>query len=168
MGEVIAFERGSYMRKSIHFMVNGENYNLEVFPWETLLEVLRNKIGITSPKYGCGKGECGACTVILNDEPVNSCLVLAIEIDGKRIITVEGLVKDGKLHPLQEAFIEKGAVQCGFCTPGMILSLSVLLKRNPDPSEEEIQETIAGNICRCTGYVAIVEATRHAANILSK
>lgn len=156
------------MKHSIKLEINGENYFLEVSSRETLLEVLRDRLGITSPKYGCGKGECGACTVLLNGEPVNSCLVLAVEADKQNVTTVEGLVKDGRMHPLQEVFVEKGAVQCGFCTPGMLLSLAALLKRNPHPGEDVVREAIAGNLCRCTGYAAIVEATLLTASRLSK
>ncbi|GFP24617.1 aerobic carbon-monoxide dehydrogenase small subunit [Candidatus Hakubella thermalkaliphila] len=155
------------MRHSINFKVNGESCSLEVEPQETLLEVLRERLGITSPKYGCGKGECGVCTVLLNGEPVNSCLVLAVEVDGQELTTVEGLVRDGRWHPLQEAFTERGAIQCGFCTPAMLLSLAALLERNQRPTEGEIRTAIAGNLCRCTGYVAIVEAVLSLNNRLS-
>ncbi|GFP21882.1 aerobic carbon-monoxide dehydrogenase small subunit [Candidatus Hakubella thermalkaliphila] len=155
------------MRHGINFKVNGESCSLEVEPQETLLEVLRERLGITSPKYGCGKGECGVCTVLLNGEPVNSCLMLAVEVDGQELTTVEGLVRDGRWHPLQEAFIERGAIQCGFCTPAMLLSLAALLERNQRLTEGEIRTAIAGNLCRCTGYVAIVEAVLSLNNRLS-
>lgn len=146
------------MKHRINFTVNREIYSLEVESKETLLEVLRNRLGITSPKNGCGKGECGACTILLNGEPVNSCLILAAEVHNQDITTVEGLVEEGALHPLQEALVEKGAIQCGFCIPGMVLSLKALLTRNPYPTEEDVRKAIAGNLCRCTGYKPIVEA----------
>jgi len=138
--------------------VNGERYELEVEPWKTLLRVLREELNLTGTKEGCGTGDCGACTVIMGGKAVNSCLILAPLADGEDIITIEGLVENGKLHPLQEAFIEEGAIQCGFCTPGMILAAKALLDENPNPTEEEIRKGIAGNLCRCTGYVKIVKA----------
>lgn len=138
--------------------VNGQKREVEVEPNETLLDVLRNKLGIKSVKAGCWRGECGICTVIMNDKPVKSCLVLAAEADGAEIITVEGLMKDGRISPLQKAFIEHGAIQCGFCTSGFLLTAHWLLSKNPDVTREEVIEAINGLICRCTGYEQIIEA----------
>ena len=143
---------------SIELKVNQDVYAVEVKPNESLLDVLRDKIGLTGTKKGCDTGQCGACTVLLDGKPVPSCLILAVDAKGKEITTIEGVAVDGRLHPLQEAFIQKGAVQCGYCTPGMILSAKALLDASPRPTEEEIKEAIAGNLCRCTGYVKIVEA----------
>jgi len=150
----------------IDFKVNGRDYSLEVREDMRLLDFLREELKLTGTKEGCGEGECGACTVIIDGKAVNSCLVLVPEIDGREVITVEGLERDGRLHPLQESFIEKGAVQCGFCTPGMLMSAKVLLDGNADPSDEEIMEAIEGNLCRCTGYYKIVQAIRDAAGKL--
>ncbi|MBW1768387.1 MAG: (2Fe-2S)-binding protein, partial [Deltaproteobacteria bacterium] len=127
-----------------------------------LVEVLRYELGLTGTKQGCGVGDCGSCTVIMDGKPVNSCLVLAVQANGKNILTIEGLDTDQGLHPLQQAFVDKGAVQCGFCTPGMILSAKSLLDHNPKPDESEIRMAISGNLCRCTGYQKIVEAIQHA------
>ena len=149
--------------KHVRLTVNGTLYELSVKPWETLIDVLRDYLGLTGTKEGCGLGECGACTVIMEGKAVNSCLVLAAEADGKRIATIEGLAVGDKLHPVQEAFIEHGGLQCGFCTPGMIMSAKVLLDENPNPSEEEIRKGIAGNFCRCTGYAKIIESIKAAA-----
>jgi carbon-monoxide dehydrogenase small subunit len=143
--------------------VNGTLYEVSVQPWESLLEVIRDRLGLTGTKEGCGLGECGACTVIMDGKTVNSCLVLAVEADGKQITTIEGLADGEKLHPIQEAFIEHGGLQCGFCTPGMIMSAKALLGENPNPSEEEIRRAIAGNLCRCTGYTKIIESISSAA-----
>jgi carbon-monoxide dehydrogenase small subunit len=143
--------------------VNGTLYEVSVQPWESLLEVIRDRLGLTGTKEGCGLGECGACTVIMDGKTVNSCLVLAVEADGKEITTIEGLADGEKLHPIQEAFIAHGGLQCGFCTPGMIMSAKALLDENPDPSEEEIRRAIAGNLCRCTGYTKIIESISSAA-----
>lgn len=129
----------------------------------TLLQMLRETLSLTGTKNGCAAGECGACTVLMNDEPVNSCMVLAAECDGAKIVTVEGLAKQGKLSKLQDTIIKTGGVQCGFCTPGMLISATALLKRNPNPSETEIREALVGNLCRCTGYFRIVEAVKEAA-----
>jgi carbon-monoxide dehydrogenase small subunit len=129
----------------------------------TLLQMLREKLSLTGTKNGCSAGECGACTVLMNDEPVNSCMVLAAECDGATIVTVEGLAKLGKLSKLQQTIIKTGGVQCGFCTPGMLISATALLKRNPDPTESEIRDALVGNLCRCTGYYRIVEAVKEAA-----
>ncbi len=148
---------------SITVTVNGEKEYLEVPSHMTLLQMLREKLALTGTKNGCSAGECGACTVLLDGEPVNSCMVLAVEVDGHEVTTVEGLARGDRLTPLQEAFIEHSAVQCGFCTPGMLISAEALLKRNPHPSEEEIKEALVGNLCRCTGYVRIIRAVRTAA-----
>jgi carbon-monoxide dehydrogenase small subunit len=131
----------------------------------TLLTMLREKLSLTGTKNGCTAGECGACTVLMNGEPVNSCMVLAAECDGANIVTVEGLAKDGKLSKVQEAIIKTGGVQCGFCTPGMLISATALLERNPNPSEHEIRQALVGNLCRCTGYMRIVEAVKEAAKM---
>lgn len=155
-------------RVRITFNINGREWTGEVDPNATLLEVIKGEVGLTGTKYGCGIGECGACTVIMNGKAVNSCLVLAPQADGARIETVEGLVREGKLHPLQEAFIEHHAVQCGYCTPGMLMSAKALLEENPDPTEEEIRIGISGNLCRCTGYEPIVKAIKAAAAKLDK
>ena len=149
--------------KQVELTVNGTLYKLSVQPWETLLEVIRDNLGLTGTKEGCGLGECGACTVIMDGKTVNSCLVLAAEADGKQINTIEGLANGDKLHPVQEAFIEQGGLQCGFCTPGMIMSAKALLDENPSPDEEEIRKGIAGNFCRCTGYTKIIESVKAAA-----
>ena len=143
---------------SIELKVNQDTYAVAVKPNETLLDVLRDKIGLTGTKKGYDTGQCGACTVLLEGKPVPSCLILAVDAKGKEITTIEGVAVDGRLHPLQEAFIQKGAVQCGYCTPGMILAAKALLDTSPNPTEQEIKEAIAGNLCRCTGYVKIVEA----------
>ena len=148
--------------------VNGRIYEVDVEPRETLLGVLRDKIGLTGTKMGCDVGGCGTCTVLLDGRPVYSCMVFAARAEGKKVTTIEGLAKDGKLHPVQEAFIKHGAVQCGYCTPGMILSAKALLDRNLDSSEEEVKEAIAGNLCRCTGYVKIVKAILAAAEVMGK
>ncbi|MBM4350163.1 MAG: (2Fe-2S)-binding protein [Deltaproteobacteria bacterium] len=146
------------MKYPLKLNVNGELFEFEIPANRTLLDVLRNDLGLKGTKEGCGAGECGACTVLLDDEPVNSCLVLALQADGRKITTIEGLSGEGKLHPIQEAFIHHGAIQCGFCTPGMILSAKVLLERNPAPTEKEVRKGLVGNFCRCTGYQKIVEA----------
>ena len=139
-------------------MLNGESVTVEVEPFEILVDVLRDKLGLTGTKIGCNEGECGACTVIMDGQAVLSCLLPAMKAQGREVVTIEGLSRDGELHPLQQAFIEKGAVQCGYCTPGMIMSAKALLDENPQPSAEEIEEALAGNLCRCTGYFQIVEA----------
>lgn len=146
------------MRYPLSLKVNGEIYEIEIPVNRTLLDVIRDDLGLTGTKQGCGTGECGACTILLEGEPVNACLVLALQANGKSITTIEGLAKDGTIHPIQEAFINHGAIQCGYCTPGMVLSTKALLDRNPKPQEMEIRETLAGNLCRCTGYQKIVEA----------
>jgi len=152
----------------INLKINGESYQLNVKPNVLLLDLIRDEIGLTGTKRGCGTGECGACTVLLEGRPVNSCLVLAVEANGKNVLTIEGLAKDGQLHPLQEAFIEEGAVQCGFCTPGMLLSAKALLDVNSNPIEEEIKKAIAGNLCRCTGYTKIIKAIISAAEKIKR
>lgn len=142
--------------------VNGNNYSIDVDPSKRLLDVIREDLKLTGTKEGCSEGECGACTVIMNGDAINSCMLLAVQARNSEIITVEGLEKDGKLSELQKAFIEKGAVQCGFCTPGMLMSTKALLMKNPDPSNDEIKVAIEGNLCRCTGYVKIQEAVKEA------
>jgi aerobic carbon-monoxide dehydrogenase small subunit len=144
-------------RIPIHLVVNGEEYHLEIKPNRVLLDVLREDLELTGTKKGCGLGKCGACTVLLNGRPVHSCLILALQVDGCEITTIEGVGKDD-IHPLQEHFVENGAIQCGFCTPGMINTAKALLDKNPHPNKADIKEAIAGNLCRCTGYHKIVEA----------
>jgi aerobic carbon-monoxide dehydrogenase small subunit len=150
-------------KKLIQLKINGEVAEVAVEPKTTLLHVLREDLGLAGTKEGCALGDCGACTVLLDGKPVASCLTLAVEVREREVLTIEGLNKDGELHPLQRAFIDHFAVQCGFCTPGMILSAKALLDRNPHPSEEEVRHAISGNLCRCTGYVKIVEAVLAAA-----
>lgn len=145
------------MKKEINFVLNGERVNLEVAPDEILLEVLREKLGVKSPKCGCNKGDCGTCTVIINDKTVRSCLVLAVEVDNQEVVTLEGLMQSG-LTPLQESFLSHNSFQCGFCAPGIILSATELLGKNSRPEKREIQEAIAGNLCRCSGYSPIIDA----------
>jgi carbon-monoxide dehydrogenase small subunit len=151
----------------IALTINATRHEVEISPSETLLDLVR-RLGYKSVKFGCGEGACGACTVILDGRPVNACLVLAASVEGREVVTLEALGDTRRPHPLQEAFIEAGAVQCGFCTPGMILSAKALLDRNPDPGEDEIREAIDGNLCRCTGYVQIIEAVKLAAKRLKK
>ena len=151
------------MKKTINLQVNSDPYELSVSPNQTLLDVLREDLSLTGTKKGCDAGSCGACTVIMNDEPILSCMTLAIRCDNKKITTIEGLAPDGKLHPLQEAAIEHNAVQCGYCTPGWLLSAKVLLDNKPHPTIEEVKNSIAGNLCRCTGYKKIEEAILAAA-----
>ena len=147
----------------IQISVNGEWEFADVPSQMTLLQMLRDKLARTGTKNGCMAGECGACTVLLDGEPVNSCMVLAVECDGASVITIEGLAHGGRLDPLQQAIIDAGGVQCGFCTPGILISAHALLERNPHPDDDEIREALVGNLCRCTGYVRIVEAVREAA-----
>lgn len=156
------------MKRELHLMVNGISCHLLVDAHRTLLEVIRDEIGLTGTKNGCEQGECGACTVLLDGDPVNSCLVLAHEADGHEIITIEGLAEGTELHPVQRAFVETGAIQCGFCTPGMVLSAKALLDRHPDPSREEILDGLKGNLCRCTGYVKIIEAVEAASCLMAE
>jgi len=146
------------MKQLIALKVNGESHEVAVEPRMTLLEVLRDMVGLTGTKNGCSLGNCGSCTVLVNGKPVASCLVLAVEAQGKEVMTIEGLAQNGELHPMQQAFIDHGALQCGFCTPGMILSAKALLDENPDPTEDEVKEAISGNLCRCTGYTDAVSA----------
>lgn len=145
-------------KKILHFTVNGIEREILAEPSERLLDVLRNTLHLTGTKEGCGIGECGACTVIVNSRAVNACLVPAVALEGKEVITVEGLMKNEKLHPLQEAFMRHNAVQCGFCTPGLLMSARALLDRNPHPNREEIGTAISGNLCRCTGYEQVIQA----------
>lgn len=152
------------MKKAIHFTLNGREVSVEVESHKMLLQVLRDDFQLTGAKDGCGQGECGACTVLVDDISIDSCLYPAFEVEGKSVTTIEGLVGEGnKLHPIQEAFVENGGVQCGFCTPGMIMSAKALLDENPDPTDEEIRKGISGNLCRCTGYVQILDSIRKAA-----
>ena len=147
------------MAKEISFVFNGNQLKMAVEDHWTLLHLLREELGYTGTKEGCGSGECGACTVIVDGVAVNSCLYLAMEIDGKELVSIEGLASaDGTLHPIQKAFVEKGGIQCGFCSPGMIMSAKAILDENPKPSEEELRIALSGNVCRCTGYVKIIEA----------
>ncbi|WP_367357249.1 (2Fe-2S)-binding protein [Mesotoga sp.] len=152
----------------ITFTLNDETITMDIKEDIRLLDFLRDELGLTGTKEGCGEGECGACTVIIDGKAVNSCLVLLPEIDGSKITTIEGLSKNGELDPIQKAFIDEGAVQCGFCTPGMIMSTKALLDRKVNPSDEEIMEAIEGNLCRCTGYYKILQAIRTAAENLRK
>lgn len=149
--------------KRITFTINGMKLNRTVEVHRTLVEFLRDGLGLTGTKEGCDEGECGACTVLFDGKPVHSCCTLAVEIDGHDIVTIEGLAKDGTMNPIQQAFVDVGAVQCGFCTPGMIMSAKALLDENKDPTDEQIRTGIEGNICRCTGYDRIVEAIKLAA-----
>jgi len=151
------------LKRVIDLRINGEVREVVVEPRTTLLHVLREELGLTGTKEGCSAGDCGACTVLMDGKPVSSCLVLAVEAEGKEITTIEGLGQNGRIHPLQQAFLDRHAVQCGFCTPGMILTSKALLDRNPLPTEGEVREAISGNLCRCTGYVKIVEAVLSAA-----
>jgi carbon-monoxide dehydrogenase small subunit len=146
------------MKQLVTLRVNGETYELPVDVRRTLLEVLRDELSLTGTKEGCDTGDCGACTVLLDGIPIASCLTLAVEAQGKEISTIEGLAREGQLHPLQRAFIDHGAIQCGFCTPGIIMSAKALLDKKPQPTEAEVREAISGNYCRCTGYTKIVEA----------
>jgi carbon-monoxide dehydrogenase small subunit len=157
------------MKIPLTFTINGSAAQIEVEPSARLIDVLREDLGLTGTKEGCGEGECGACTVIVDGRAVNSCLFPALEAEGKAIRTIEGLEgPDRKLSPLQQAFVDRGAIQCGFCTPGMILASTALLERNPSPSDDEIREALAGNLCRCTGYVQIFEAVHAAARAMRK
>lgn len=149
------------MKQTIKFILNGEPVELEIEPHLTLLQLLRDKLELIGTKEGCGMGECGSCTVLLDGKTVNSCIFPALEVEGKKVTTIEGLTDPrGNLHPIQKAFIDYGAVQCGFCTPGMVLSAKALLDENPKPSEKEIRHGIAGNLCRCTGYLQIIQAIK--------
>ncbi len=151
------------MKKLIELKINGDLHEVAIDPRRTLVEVLREDLDLTGTKESCGDGDCGACTVLMDGKPVNGCLVLALEAQGKDIITIEGLGSGDEMHPIQQAFVEHGAIQCGFCTPGMILSAKSLLDENPKPGIEDIRRAIGGNLCRCTGYSKIVEAIEAAA-----
>jgi carbon-monoxide dehydrogenase small subunit len=151
------------MKVRLALTINGEPVELLADDYKTLLEVLREDAGLTGTKHGCELGECGACAVLVDDQPVLSCLLLAVECDGRRVMTVEGLAADGRLHPLQECFADLGAAQCGYCTPGILMTARALIEREPHPSREQIREALSGNLCRCTGYGQIVEAVEAAA-----
>lgn len=156
------------MRKDIEITVNGEGYDLNIPVHQTLLHMLRYDLGLTGTKEGCGQHECGACTVLMDDLPVCSCSILAVDAEGKHVTTIEGLAKDGKLHPLQETFVNCGAIQCGYCTPGQIMCGVALLNEKKNPSDEETRMWMSGNLCRCTGYQKIREALHEAAKIMSE
>ncbi len=153
----------THQKQLLALSINGETYEMAVECQETLSEVLRNRVGLTGTKEGCGTGECGTCTVLLDGKPVLACLLLAVDCEDKRIETIEGQSLDGGMTPVQEAFLEKGAVQCGFCTPGMIMASTALLNRNSDPKEADVMESLEGHLCRCTGYNKIMESVLHAA-----
>lgn len=155
-------------KQMINFFINGNQYEIPIEPQLTLLHVLREELDLTGTKYGCGIAECGACTVLVDGKPVHSCSTLAITVREKNITTIEGLAQNGNLHPLQQAFIDCGAVQCGYCTAGMILTAKALLGETPNPSRDEVKEYMASNICRCTGYVKIVDAVLAAAATMKK
>jgi carbon-monoxide dehydrogenase small subunit len=150
---------------NITLIVNGATETVEVASNTTLLTLLRERLGLTGSKNGCSAGECGACTVLVNDEPINACLILAVEVDGAEIVTAEGVAQNGQLDPLQEALIDLGAIQCGFCTPGMLITARALLNRNLNPDEHEIKDALRGNLCRCTGYVRIIDAIKAASEV---
>ncbi len=145
------------------FIINGRPYEVLIEPRMTLVQLLRDELGLTGTKYGCGTADCGACTALVDGKPILSCSTLAIAVREKNILTIEGLAKGATLHPIQKAFVDYGAIQCGFCTPGMILATKVLLDENPNPTREEVKEAIVGNLCRCTGYVKIIDAVLAAA-----
>jgi carbon-monoxide dehydrogenase small subunit len=151
------------MKQSIKFTLNGEQKNFRVSSHRLLLDLLRDFLELTGTKEGCGTGDCGACTVMLNGRPVNSCLIFAVELDGAILKTIEGMQTGGELHPVQKAFVQEGGVQCGYCTPGMIMMAAALLEENQDPSDDEIRFALSGNLCRCTGYTKIVNSVRAAA-----
>jgi len=169
--EIVTFYRQEYetimtqtkTRYSLSFSLNGEPAAAEIDPDDRLIDVLRENLLLTGTKQGCGDGECGACTVLLNGDPVNSCLLPAMKVEGQSVTTIEGLAREDSLHPLQESFLEAGAVQCGFCTPGMILSAKALLDRNRNPNDDDIKAALSGNLCRCTGYIQIIAAVKSAA-----
>ena len=160
-------KEGPSLRK-IRLTVNGENCDLAFSPSRTLLEILRDDLDLTGTKQGCDGGECGACTVLIDDKPRLACLTLAATVDGKRVLTIEGLAENGRLHPLQSAFLSKGAVQCGYCIPGVILSAKALLDRNTEPTEQDVKKSLAGNLCRCTGYQKIIDGVLEAARLLQE
>jgi carbon-monoxide dehydrogenase small subunit len=154
--------------EEITLKVNGINYRMSIEPRRTLVEVLRETLGLTGTKKSCNEGDCGACTILMDGRPVASCLVLAIDAQGKEILTIEGLSEGQKLHPIQEAFLKHGAIQCGFCTPGMVMSAKALLDENPEPTTTEIRKAISGNLCRCTGYQHIVDSIMAASKMMQK
>ncbi len=157
------------MKKEIaEFIINGSACEVIIEPQMTLLDVLRDELGLTGTKYACGTGDCGACTVLIEGKPVLACLTLAARVKGKSILTIEGLADGATLHPIQKAFIEYGAIQCGFCTPGMLLSAAALLEKRPNPAREEVMLALSGNLCRCTGYVKIIDAVLAAAEWMSR
>ena len=156
------------MKRSIRLTVNGETRDILVEPFASLLDTLRDELRLTGTKKGCDEGDCGACTVILDDKSVTSCLVLAISTQGKDIVTIEGLARGEALHPVQQAFVDHGGVQCGFCTPGLIMEATAYLKEEPNPTEEDVRYAIGGNLCRCTGYVKVVRAILSAAEEMRK
>jgi len=151
-----------------NFFVNGNDYDVIIEPHMLLIDVLRDKLGFTGTKYACGAGDCGSCTVLIDGKPSFSCLTLAVMAKGKNILTIEGMADGTTLHPIQQAFVASGAVQCGFCTPGMVLSAKALLDDNPEPTRDEIKTALAGNLCRCTGYVKIVDAVEASADTMRK
>ena len=155
-------------QEEITLKVNGINYQMNIEPRRTLVEVLRENLGLTGTKKSCNEGDCGACTILMDGKPVASCLVLAIDAQGKEILTIEGLSEGEKLHPIQEAFLKHGAIQCGFCTPGMVMSAKALLDENPEPTRTEIRKAISGNLCRCTGYQHIVDSIMAASKMIQK
>ena len=156
------------MKHDISLTVNGQHYDVSVEPRKTLLALLRDQLHLTGTKEGCSTGDCGACTVIMDGDTYTSCLVLGVEADGREITTVEGIAEDGKLHPVQEAYVKKGGLQCGFCTAGLIVATVALLDENPDPSDKETQVGLAGNLCRCTGYTKITEAVQEASRVMRR
>ena len=155
------------MERIIRLNVNDEMREVIVRPGESLLDVLRNKLGLTGTKEGCNEGDCGACTVIMDGRAVNACLVFAVEAEGRKIMTIEGLSEGPELHPLQDSFVKNGGFQCGYCTPGMLMSAKAFLDEHPDPTDEQIRRGISGNLCRCTGYVKIVDSIRSAARVIN-
>lgn len=156
------------MKQIATFMVNGKRYELAIEPHMLLVEVLRDELGLTGTKHSCGIGNCGACTVLVDGRTAVSCMVLAVTVQGKGITTIEGLAQGTALHPIQKAFIEHGAIQCGYCTPGMVLSAKSLLDKNLNPTEQEVKHALSGNLCRCTGYIKIIDAVLEAAKAMSK
>ena len=156
------------MKRVIQLHVNGLAYDVVISPEDLLIDVLRQKLDLTGTKKGCGQGDCGTCTVLIDGRRTLACLTLAIACEGRSILTIEGMERDGRLHPIQQAFIDKGAIQCGFCTPGMVLSAKALLDENPDPDEAAIRRALSGNLCRCTGYAKIVKAVQAAMGEMKK
>ena len=156
------------MKQIARFIVNERHYELSIEPHVLLVEVLRDELGLTGTKHSCGIGNCGACTVLVDGRPVLSCLTLALTVQGRNITTIEGLAQGTTLHPIQKAFVDHAAIQCGYCTPGMILSAKALLDKNLNPTEQELKQALSGNLCRCTGYVKIVDAVAAAAEVMSK